>query len=304
MFEIILAAGVVMIVSLVGVIFTARFAREFLERRLSTLVSFSAGVFLVTAGALALEVFHVIDEWWIGIGLILLGYIAAWALHAILPETHHHHDPTCHRSHGRARKLVIGDAIHNVADGIILVPAFLASPALGMAVTVSIVIHEVLQEISEFFVLRQAGYSTRQALTINFLVSSTIFVGVGLSYVALVTANLEGLLLAVSAGFFLHVVAHDLLPKRSQHPTARALALQLGVVALGALVMGGISTWFGEAHVHGETAYEHDHEAHGHEEHEYDHEYDHDKHEHEADAHHEDSHDHIESVRAPEPNLN
>jgi hypothetical protein len=166
--------------------------------------------------------------------------------------------------------LIVGDAIHNIADGIILVPAWLASPALGLAVTVSIVIHEVLQEISEYFVLRQAGYTARGALAINFAVSSTILFGVGLSYFALTTAALEGVLLALSSGFFLHVVMHDLLPKRHQHPNALRLAEQVGVVALGVLMMGSVNAWLGDTHVHGDSDV-HDH-AH---EHEHDHEHEH-----------------------------
>lgn len=273
-FEIIGAALFVMIVSLSGVIFTHRFAGNFLEVHLKSLVSFSAGVFLVTAGALALEVFHVVPLWWQAAGLIIAGYCGAFVLHWLLPEIHHHHDPNCKHSHRSARKLIVGDAIHNVADGIILVPAFLASPALGIAVTVSILIHEILQEISEFFVLRQAGYSTRQALTINFLVSSTILIGVGLSFLAIATTELEGLLLAFSAGFFLHVVAHDLLPKRSQFVTTQALATQLGVVAFGVVLMGSVNAWLGDVHVHGDIDEHYDehprdehNDEHGHDKH-------------------------------------
>ena len=295
---ILLAAGVVMVVSLIGVVTTHRFAREFLEARLATLVSFSAGVFLVTAGALALEVFHVIDTWWVGVGLIVAGYLGAWALHALLPETHHHHDSACGHRHNGARKLIVGDAIHNVADGIILVPAWLASPALGLAVTVSIVIHEVLQEISEYFVLRQAGYSARQALGINFAISSTILLGVGLSYFALTTTALEGVLLALSSGFFLHVVMHDLLPKKHQHPDAIRLAEQVGVVALGVVLMASINFALGDAHVHGDD-HQHEHEhvheeavhTHEHEDHVHHDEGDHD-HAHEETGHIEADHEH------------
>lgn len=256
--EILVAAGVIMAASLVGVLFIGKFAQRFLHDRLSYLVAFSAGVFLVTAGALALEVFHIYEEalWW-GLGLVLAGYALAWVLESLLPETHHHHDPACVHSHGKgARKLMVGDAIHNIGDGIILVPAFLVSPALGIAVTVSIFIHEALQELSEFFVLKQAGYSTKRALAINFGISSTILIGVGLSYFALATHDLEGVLLALSAGFFLHVVVHDLLPKRSQHETVGAFFKHLVVVACGLALMAGVNSVLGESHAHGEEGHE------------------------------------------------
>lgn len=257
--EILIAAGVIMTASLVGVLFVGQVARGFLEERLSFLVAFSAGVFLVTSGALALEVFEIYtDALWTGVGLIVVGYGLASALEALLPETHHHHDPACGHSHGKgARKLMIGDAVHNIGDGIILVPAFLVSPALGMAVTVSIFIHEALQEISEFFVLKQAGYSTKRALAINFAISSTILIGVGLSYLALASHELEGMLLAVSAGFFLHVVVHDLLPKRHAHETFSAFVKHLALVLIGLVVMAGVTVALGKSHSHHEGDHEH-----------------------------------------------
>jgi zinc transporter ZupT len=255
--EILLAALVIMLASLVGVLFTAKVAHEFLSRRLSFLVSFSAGVFLVTSGALALEVFEIFEGMlWQGIALILVGYGLASAVEKLLPESHHHHDPHDHDGHTHsktgARKLLIGDAIHNIGDGIILVPAFLVSPALGIAVTASIFIHETLQEISEFFVLKQAGYSTKRALTLNFLTASTILIGVGISYFAIASHELEGLLLAVAAGFFIHVVIHDLLPKRSAHETVGMFFKHIVVVAIGLVVMATVASALGESHGHGE----------------------------------------------------
>ena len=152
--EVWVAAFVVMLASLSGVFFLQKTAERFLQTRLSYLVSFSAGVFLVTAGGLGLEVFEIAPSIWQGVILIALGYVGAFALHTLLPETHHHHDPACNHGHGlAAKKIIIGDAIHNVTDGVILVVAFSTLPALGIAATVSIMIHEVLQEISEFFVL-------------------------------------------------------------------------------------------------------------------------------------------------------
>ncbi|MBY0309990.1 ZIP family metal transporter [Patescibacteria group bacterium] len=260
--EILIAAFSIMLASLVGVLFLSSVAQQFLNERLSYLVAFSAGVFLVTAGALALEVFHIYETalWW-GLGLIIGGYVLGWVLQVLLPESHHHHDPACGHGHGKgARKLMVGDAIHNIGDGIILVPAFLASPAIGIAVTISILIHEALQEISEFFVLKQAGYSTKRALAINFGISSTILIGVGLSYFALATLNLEGVLLALSAGFFLHVVVHDLLPKRSQHESFGDFLKHMVVVACGLALMAAVNNVLGDSHVHGDS---HDHgEAH------------------------------------------
>jgi len=261
------AALLVMLTSLIGVVFISKVSQNFLQNRLSILVAFSAGVFLVTAGALGLEVFELTDSFTTGAVLIAIGYIIAWGLHALLPETHHHHDPNCAQPHGRAaKKLIVGDAIHNIADGVILVVAFSVSPALGIATTVSILIHEALQEISEFFVLRQAGYSVTKALLINFATSSTILLGVLLGYLALASHELEVLLLALSSGFFLHVVLHDLLPKPTNHKNKSLFFKHLSFVLVGALLMGFVAGALGDMHAHGDS--DHGHEVESHDNHE------------------------------------
>lgn len=261
MTEVIVAAFIVMLASLSGVVFATRSTGRFLENKLSYLISFSAGVFLVTAGALALEVFELAPSFGVGALLIVVGYILAEGVHRLMPEMHHHHDDECVRAHGAAaRKLIIGDAIHNVADGVIIVAAFAVSGPLGVAATVSIVIHEVLQEISEFFVLRRAGYSIKKALLVNFAVSGTIFIGVGLGYFALASHELEVILLAVSAGFFMHVVLHDLLPKHHEHETTKSFLQHVVVVAIGAILMGLIAQALTGTHAHGEVGHD-DHDA-------------------------------------------
>jgi zinc transporter ZupT len=279
--QIIGAGLLVMLVSLTGVLFTHKVAARFLEEKLSYLVSFSAGVFLVTAGALALEVFELADTALMAVLLIAVGYVLAWGLEYLMPETHQHHDPECdhdheHASKQSARKLIVGDAVHNVADGIMIVPAFLVSPALGIAVTASILIHEALQEISEFFVLRRAGYSTKRALTVNFLVSSTIFIGIGLSYIAVVSHDLEVMLLAISAGFFLHVVLHDLIPKPHHHADSAGFVKHLVVLVVGLALMSLVAFVIKGEHVHGDGEH-HDHEEVHHEDM---------HHEHADDSHH------------------
>ncbi len=252
--EVFFAAAGVMVVSLSGVLFTSRVAQTFLLNRLSYLVSFSAGVFLVTAGALALEVFHIIESFWLAAGLIMIGYGGAWLLQWFWPETHHHHDDECGHDKRAARTILVGDGIHNVADGVVLAVAYAAAPALGIAATVSIIVHETLQEIAEFFVLRRAGYSTTRALLTNFAVSSTILLGVGLGVLAISTIAFEGVLLALSAGFFTHVVLHDLLPKPHHHETRRESLLHFALLLVGLVVMGLITLALGDSHEHSESA--------------------------------------------------
>jgi zinc and cadmium transporter len=95
----------------------------------------------------------------------------------------------------------------------------------------AIIIHEVLQEISEFFVFKDAGYSTKKSIIINFLTSLTIFIGIGISFTFKDT-NIQFIILAISSGFFLNIVYDDLLPhkKHTKDLKKHFLALIFGSV--------------------------------------------------------------------------
>jgi zinc transporter ZupT len=75
-------------------------------------------------------------------------------------------------------------------------------------------------------------------------------IGVFLGYFALSSHDLEVVLLAVSAGFFLQIVMHDLLPKPSQHETSSLFLSHVLLVLVGALLMGSIANALGESHSH------------------------------------------------------
>ena len=108
--------------------------------------------------------------------------------------------------------MLLGDAIHNIGDGIVIVPAFMTSIEVGFVVSIGILIHEAIQEISEFFVLRQAGHTIKQSLIKNFLVSSTILIGLFLGFILSDTEKLLAPLLAFASGGFIYVILVDLIP--------------------------------------------------------------------------------------------
>ncbi|MEZ4114184.1 MAG: ZIP family metal transporter [Candidatus Paceibacterota bacterium] len=113
-------------------------------------------------------------------GFVLAGVLGVVLLFRVLPGFHHHHDEEHEgepHSHIDARKIVFSDAVHNIGDGVLLASSFAVNLQVGIVVTLSILVHEAIQEISEFFVLRQAGYSVKKALRLNFLASATVLIG-------------------------------------------------------------------------------------------------------------------------------
>ncbi len=212
-----------MCASLVGKITVWRQAGIFFERHLAFLVSFAAGVLLVITYSLIAEAFE--HSAALAIPWIIAGALTLLVAFRFIPDFHHHHqEGESDHTHSRisANRILASDGIHNIGDGVILAASFAVSPALGIATTASIFIHELVQEISEFFVLRQAGLSANRALFYNFLVSGTILIGAIGGYFLLEQFRaLELPLLGLAAGSYLVVVFHDLIPHSVRASTGR-----------------------------------------------------------------------------------
>ena len=96
------------------------------------------------------------------------------------PGPGHGHD------HGRSGALiVVGDTIHNFLDGILIAAAFLQSTQLGIVTALAIVAHEIPQEVGDFLILLNSGYSKAKAFLLNMLSSCATLVGGVLGYHAL-----------------------------------------------------------------------------------------------------------------------
>ncbi len=286
MLAIIISSLSIMIASLIGVIFTWRILGEFIKKNIGLLVSFSAGVFLILIIGLGVEAFeeaHTFIEplmWMIG------GAIGVLTLFSFLPKFHHHHsDDHEEHTHDRidTRKIIISDSIHNIGDGVLLAAAFSVNLSIGIAATISIFIHEIVQEMSEFFVLKQAGFSTKRALVINFLSSGTILIGaVGGFFLLEIFEAIEVPLLALSAGAFLVVVLQDLIPESVRHSHKKGNYFQhILFFLVGVLIMSSVNNLVAHSHDHGHVDSEHhNEELHDEDHHEEDEHNDHDEKDH------------------------
>lgn len=258
MLPLILSAFAVMLASLSGKLLVWRSAGSFIERNLHLMVSFAAGVFLLFAFQLGQEVF---DSMTVASGLLWIvgGAIGITILCRLMPHGHSgvlDHDEHGGHDHGHAHldahRLFVSDSIHNVGDGIFLAASFAISPITGMAAAAGVVLHEVVQEISEFFVYRDAGYSVRKALMLNFITSSTVLIGAIGGYMLLETfESIEAPLLAVAAGGVLSVIFSDLLPHSFAHARGEnTRARHLAWFFIGAAIMFGVMALVPHEHEH------------------------------------------------------
>ena len=186
------------------------------------LVTFAAGVLLAVA------FLDLLPEAAEGFGdfssasRYVLGTIAAFfVLERFLWWYHHHRfDSAEHPEHLRehvqpahAYMLLMGDAIHNFIDGVLIATAFMASFPLGVVVSFGVIAHELPQEFADFGVMISAGFSRVRTLVLNLLTALTTVLGALFAYFALsFVGGLEPYLLAIGAGVFIYIALSDLIP--------------------------------------------------------------------------------------------
>jgi len=173
------------------------------------------------------------------LGTCLAGVFGFFVLEKLALWRHAHAVPGSDQKHSEARKpagsmILLGDALHNFVDGILIAGAFLTDPALGWAVTIGVVAHEIPQEVGDFMVLMDSGWSRGDALFWNGVSSLTSVAGGVLGYFALAQGeNAIPYVLAISAASFLYIAIADLIPELHHHWDARAATVQVALIAAG-----------------------------------------------------------------------
>ncbi len=159
-------------------------------------------------------------------------------------ETHHHH----HGDHGRSGTLImVGDTIHNFLDGILIAAAFLQDTQLGVITALAIVAHEIPQEVGDFVILLNSGWSKTKAFCVNVLSSVATVVGGVLGYYTL--HALEGwtpILLGIVAASMIYVAVADLIPGLHRRPELRATLSQTMLIGLGIGSIALARIWIGD----------------------------------------------------------
>jgi zinc and cadmium transporter len=212
----IISSGIVM--SAIALIGSATlFLKETtLQRILRPLVAFAAGSLIggaffhmIPAGMVKYRGDETIYVW------VLLGFTVFLGLEQLL---HWHH---CHRAAAACKQpltylILIGDGLHNFLGGLAIAGTFLIDIRLGITAWLAAAAHEIPQELGDFAVLINGGWSKRGALACNVVSALTFLLGGIVAYAVSFTLNID-FLVPFAAGNFLYIGASDLVPEVNKH---------------------------------------------------------------------------------------
>ena len=135
--------------------------------------------------------------------------------------------------------ILIGDAVHNLIDGLIIAASFLASPIIGFTTTLAIILHEIPQELGDFGVLVHGGFKKSRALFLNFLTALTALLGGIIGYF-ISSESVIGFFLPFAAGGFIYIAASDLIPELKKEVDFKKYILHFIIFIDGILEMYGL----------------------------------------------------------------
>ena len=245
-----LAGGVV------SVLLAAVFSLTALSRLAHTLLSFSVGTMLAVALLDILpEVAETLSTEQIGYWL-LLGVFVFFTLEKLAYWHHEHggdtgaedlHADNAHHHHPAGAMVVLGDALHNLVDGVMIAAAFMQSPTLGIGTTVAVFVHEIPHEMGAFMVLLHSGYSRARALALNVMSGSMAVLGGLVAYYTLDHARQAvPYALVLSAASFIYIAMADLVPELHKHKRPRDIVQQLVLGVLGVAVIAALTQFLHE----------------------------------------------------------
>jgi len=138
-----------------------------------------------------------------------------------------------------AWNLCLGDACHNITDGVMIGAAFAScNSEMGWIITGAMLAHELPQEIGDFFLLINAGMSMSQALFWNVISGLTAVAGLIVVFVANINSTHLGLLLMGGAGVFIYISLADLVPDIVNQENTKRKWVQVTFYLLGLVVVG------------------------------------------------------------------
>jgi zinc and cadmium transporter len=233
----------IIVATLIGGIFSVLLAyviaSTFLDQYVNRMVAFAVGVLLgfaltdILPEAVSMGL-NITQAGWMLItgimGFFLLEKLALWR-----HDHNAHLNDTKHKP--QVTMIVVGDAMHNFVDGILLAAVFLADWRLGWMTALAVTMHEIPHEISNFMVLLNGGLSKSRALLFNALSGFAMTLGGVLGWLSLTSSHaIIPYILTLAAASFIYIAMSDLVPELHHERQPKDILIQIVLIILGVLM--------------------------------------------------------------------
>ena len=241
--------SILLVTALAGmasVLIAASFSLSLLSKMVHGMVSVSVGILLATAFLHSLpEAFTIAGTSpQLLFATLLAGLLGFFLLEkiALLRHSHHHEGDGHGHHHGHDAEvagrsgwmILVGDGLHNFVDGVLIAAAFMADYQVGIFTAIAIIAHEIPQEIGDFIVLLNAGFSRTRALFYNLICGLSAVLGGVLAYFFLEKAQgAMPYLLVIASSSFIYIAVSDLIPQMHRRPHWAESLRQTILIACG-----------------------------------------------------------------------
>ena len=135
-----------------------------------------------------------------------------------------------------ARMVIVGDAIHNFADGLAIGAAFSISIAAGFSTSLAVLCHELPHEVGDFALLLHSGMPTKTAVLFNIVSSLFAVFGMVGGLLLAASGQFSSWLLASTVGVFVYVALVSMMSEIGGGGF-KNLILNTGGMVAGALLL-------------------------------------------------------------------
>ncbi len=174
---------------------------------------------------------------------VLFGICLFFVLEKALIWRHAHQvDGHGHAMHGIkpvGPLVIVGDTFHNFLDGVLLTAVFVTDFELGVVAGLAMITHEIPQELGDFAIMLDSGFSRLRTFIWNGLSSLAMVFGALLAWwnVALLEQYLA-YVIAFTAASFIYIAVADLIPSLHRGVKLHETLAQLAFILAGILLIG------------------------------------------------------------------
>lgn len=149
----------------------------------------------------------------------------------------HGHDLHQHKTAGPL--VLVGDTFHNFLDGVLLTAVFVTDFDLGVVAALAMITHEIPQELGDFAILLESGFSRLRTFLWNGISSLAMVFGALLAWWNLpLIEQYLAYIIAFTAASFIYIAVADLIPSLHRGVKLHETLAQVAFIVAGMLLIG------------------------------------------------------------------